>query len=115
MLAIVVVVLGLLCAGLFMNLAWYLHLSRMRELPWFGAVLASWSIAFVEYAIQVPTNRYGARSLPTATLKILAEAASLISFVLVAVLVLKEPLDRNYAVAGGLVLVAAWVAVARPL
>lgn len=115
MLSVVVVVVGLFAAGLFMNTAWYLHISRMRHLPWFSAAFVSWGIALAEYLIQVPTNRFGARALPTATLKILAEAASLLSFVAVSVLVLREPLDRNYAAAAGLVLVAAWIAVTRPL
>lgn len=115
MLHVAVVLVGLFVAGLFMNLAWYMHLSRLASRPWWFAVVASWGIAFLEYAIQVPTNRFGARGLATSTLKILAEAASLLSFVVVATVVLREPLDRNYAVASGLVLVAAWVAVARPL
>lgn len=112
---VVLVVLGLLAAGLFMNVAWYFHLGRMRHLPWWSAALASWGIALAEYLIQVPANRLGSRYLPTASLKILAEAASLLTFVAVSLFLLREPLDRNYAVASVLVLVAAWIAVARPL
>ena len=112
---VVLVVLGLLAAGLFMNVAWYFHLGRMRHLPWWNAALVSWGIALFEYLIQVPANRFGSRYLPTASLKILAEAASLLTFVAVSLFLLREPLDRNYAVASVLVLVAAWIAVARPL
>lgn len=115
MLPVVVVLGGLFAAGLFMNTAWYLHLARMRHLPWIAAAFASWGIALAEYLLQVPTNRYGARTLPTSTLKVLAEVASLLSFVVVSVVLLREPLDRNYALASVLVVLAAWLAVARPL
>ena len=114
MLTLAIVSLGLLLAGVFMNTAWYLHLSKLGDRPWLVAALASWGIAFFEYMIQVPTNRLGARSLSVPTLKIMAEAASLLSFVLVSVTLLGHPIDRNYAFAACLSVIAAWIAVARP-
>jgi uncharacterized protein (DUF486 family) len=107
--------LGLFAAGLFMNLAWYLHLGRMSSRPLWVAVLVSWGIALFEYALQVPTNRYGDRHLSLATLKIFAEIASLLSFAVVSVAVLGKPVDRNYALAGALVVLAGWIVVRRPL
>ena len=52
----------LILSNLFMTTAWYGHL-RFRSAPLLVAVLASWSIAFVEYVFQVPANRIGYRVL----------------------------------------------------
>ena len=38
--------------------AWYGHL-RFKEVPLFGVIVASWLIAFVEYCLAVPANRFG--------------------------------------------------------
>jgi uncharacterized protein (DUF486 family) len=52
-------VLLLVGSNLFMTYAWYGHLRTLRSAPWHVAVLASWGIAFFEYALQVPANRIG--------------------------------------------------------
>ena len=48
----------LVASNIFMTLAWYGHL-RFKETPLIGVILASWGIAFVEYCLAVPANRYG--------------------------------------------------------
>jgi uncharacterized protein (DUF486 family) len=54
----------LIFANVFMTLAWYGHL-KFKEFSWgqslnlFHMILISWGIAFFEYCIQVPANRFG--------------------------------------------------------
>ena len=45
-------------SNVFMTTAWYWHL-RFKEVPIFSVILISWALAFVEYCMAVPANRYG--------------------------------------------------------
>ena len=51
-------ILMLLASNVFMTMAWYGHL-RFKEVPLTGVILASWGIAFIEYCLAVPANRWG--------------------------------------------------------
>jgi len=92
-----------------MTIAWYGHL-RYGNLPLPTVVLASWGIAFLEYALQVPANRIGYRSLSAYQLKVLQEAISLTVFVGFAALWLGEGLQARYLVSFGLIVAAVVVA-----
>ena len=46
-------------SNLFMTYAWYGHLRDLKASPLWIAVLASWGVALLEYALQVPANRIG--------------------------------------------------------
>jgi len=48
----------LTCSNLFMTCAWYGHL-KFKGQPLGLVILVSWGIAFFEYALQVPANRWG--------------------------------------------------------
>jgi uncharacterized protein (DUF486 family) len=48
----------LIGSNVFMTTAWYGHL-RFKEVPLFGVIVASWLIAFIEYCLAVPANRFG--------------------------------------------------------
>ena len=48
----------LTCSNIFMTFAWYGHL-KFKDKPIAMVVLASWGIAFFEYILQVPANRWG--------------------------------------------------------
>ena len=65
-------ILLLIASNLFMTLAWYGHL-RFKETPLLWVILASWSIAFIEYCFAVPANRYGSAIYTTAQLKTMQE------------------------------------------
>jgi uncharacterized protein len=54
-------ILLLIGSNVFMTLAWYGHL-RFKEVPLAWVIVASWLIAFVEYCMAVPANRWAARS-----------------------------------------------------
>jgi hypothetical protein len=49
----------LLASNLFMTTAWYWRL-RFKEVPLWQVVLISWGLAFIEYCLAVPANRWGA-------------------------------------------------------
>ena len=88
----------LLLAGsnIFMTLAWYGHL-RFREFPLLAAVLASWAIAFFEYWMAVPANRWGSTVYTTAQLKTMQEVITLLVFAGFSMFYLKESLGWNHA------------------
>jgi uncharacterized protein (DUF486 family) len=97
-------ILLLIGSNLFMTFAWYGHL-RFKQVPLIGVILASWGIAFVEYCLAVPANRYGSAVYSTAELKTIQEVITLVVFAGFAVLYLREPLGWNHAV--GFALIAA--------
>jgi uncharacterized protein (DUF486 family) len=67
-------------SNIFMTLAWYGHLRYLEHRPWFLAVLVAWSVALLEYTLQVPANRIGSGRLSLPQLKILQEAITLVVF-----------------------------------
>jgi uncharacterized protein (DUF486 family) len=91
-------------SNLFMTFAWYGHL-RFKEVPLAGVIVASWLIAFVEYCLAVPANRWGSAVYTTAQLKTIQEVITLVVFAGFSVLYLKEPMTWNYAI--GFALIAA--------
>ena len=97
-------ILLLLGSNVFMTFAWYGHL-RFKEVPLHWVILVAWGIAFVEYCMAVPANRWGSAVYTTAQLKTIQEVITLLVFAGFSVFYLKEPMTWNYAV--GFVLVAA--------
>jgi uncharacterized protein (DUF486 family) len=97
-------VLLLIGSNIFMTLAWYGHL-RFKEVPLGYVIVASWGIAFVEYCLAVPANRWGSAIYTTAQLKTMQEVITLLVFAGFSLLYLKEPLGWNHAV--GFALIAA--------
>ena len=97
-------ILMLIGSNVFMTLAWYGHL-RFKAAPLMGVVLAAWGIAFVEYWLAVPANRWGSAVYTTAQLKTIQEVITLLVFAGFSIVYLKEPLTWNYAV--GFILIAA--------
>ena len=96
-------ILLLLGSNIFMTLAWYGHL-RFKESPLLGVIVASWGIAFIEYCLAVPANRWGSAVYTTAQLKTMQEVITLLVFVIFSVAYLKEPIAWNHAI--GFVLIA---------
>ena len=87
--------IGLLIASnFFMNIAWYGHL-KFKDSPLWQAILISWGIAFFEYTLQVPANRFGAETMTPSQLKVIQEALSMGTFLVVAAVMLKEPIRWN--------------------
>lgn len=93
-----------------MTFAWYGHLKN-TSIPLWKAVLISWGIAFFEYCLMVPANRYGySKGINAFQLKITQEVITLAVFVVFAVLFLKEPFHWKYMVSFAFVLGAVYFA-----
>ena len=76
-------------SNIFMTFAWYGHL-KFKNKPLFLVIMASWSIAFFEYVLQVPANRWGSSFYSATQLKIIQEIITLSVFVAFAMLYLGE-------------------------
>jgi len=79
----------LIASNAFMTVAWYGHL-KLRSVPLWQAILASWGIAFFEYCLMVPANRMGYGTFSAYQLKIIQEVITLSVFVAFALLYLDE-------------------------
>ncbi len=94
-------------SNLFMTLAWYGHL-KFKAAPLLLVIFVSWGIAFLEYCLAVPANRWGHSVYSAAELKTIQEVITLIVFAGFSVWVLKEPLGWNHAIGFGLIALGAW-------
>ncbi|MCC6762561.1 MAG: DMT family protein [Chitinophagaceae bacterium] len=90
-------ILLLLASNIFMTIAWYGHLKN-NNIPLWKAILVSWGIAFFEYCLMVPANRFGytLSGFSAFQLKIIQEVITLLVFTVFAVLVLKEKMEWRY-------------------
>ena len=91
-------ILLLTASNVFMTFAWYGNLKK-TEIPLWKAILISWGIAFFEYCLMVPANRFGYNNgISGFQLKITQEVITLVVFALFAVFYLKEPFHWKYLV-----------------
>jgi uncharacterized protein len=82
-------------SNIFMTFAWYGHL-KFKSSPLWMAILASWGIAFFEYMIMVPANRWGNAVYTATQLKIIQEIVTLTVFSGFLVTYLGEKLRWNH-------------------
>lgn len=78
-------------SNVFMTFAWYGHL-KFKDKPLLIVIVVSWAIAFVEYCLAVPANRYGSAVYSPAELKTMQEVITLLVFAVFAATYLGEPL-----------------------
>lgn len=98
----------LTCSNIFMTIAWYWHL-RHTNIPLWKVIGISWCIAFFEYCLTVPANRWGfTRGFDGFQLKITQEAISLTVFFFFAMIYLKEPFHWKYLVSFGFLIGAVY-------
>jgi uncharacterized protein (DUF486 family) len=100
-------ILLLIGSNLFMTLAWYGHL-RFKETPLIGVIVVAWLIAFIEYCLAVPANRYGSEIYTAAQLKTMQEVITLLVFAVFSILYLNQPITWNYAIGFALIGVGAF-------
>src|SRR5277367_659869 len=79
----------LVCSNIFMTTAWYGHL-KFKDRPLWVVILVSWGIAFFEYCLAVPANRWGSAVYSAAELKAIQEVVTLAVFVAFSVLYLGQ-------------------------
>ena len=101
-------ILLLTASNVFMTFAWYGHL-RFREVPLFPTILVSWGIAFFEYCLMVPANRYGYGQFTAVQLKTIQEVITLVVFVAFSTLYLRESVRWNHLLGFALIALAVWV------
>ena len=95
----------LVASNVFMTFAWYGHL-KFKSSPLWVVVLASWGIAFFEYCLMVPANRWGHGTYSATQLKIMQEVITLLVFCAFAVFYLGEKLKWNHLAAFACVIAA---------
>ena len=91
-------ILLLICSNLFMTVAWYGHLKH-KDKPLLFVILISWGIAFFEYVLMVPANRWGNSVYSATQLKIIQEVITLAVFSGFAILYLGEKIRWNHLAA----------------
>ncbi len=99
-------VLLLVASNVFMTVAWYGHL-RFKSAPLWMAVIISWGIAFFEYWLAVPANRYGHAVYSAAELKTIQEVVTFSVFAVFSVVWLKEALTLNHMIGFSLIALGA--------
>ena len=96
-------VVMLVCSNLFMTFAWYGHL-KFKDRPLWLVVVLSWGLAFFEYCLAVPANRWGSGVYSAAELKAIQEMVTLSVFVVFSATYLGQKLTLMQL--GGFVLIA---------
>jgi uncharacterized protein len=100
-------ILLLIGSNIFMTLAWYGHL-RFKQTSLILVIVVAWLIAFIEYCLAVPANRYGSAIYTPAQLKTMQEVITLLVFAGFSILYLNQPITWNYAIGFALIGVGAF-------
>ena len=96
----------LMVSNVFMTFAWYGHLKH-KSVPLWLVIVVSWGIAFFEYCLAVPANRWGSSVYSPVELKILQEIITLAVFSAFAIFYLGAHIRWNHIVAFALIVAAA--------
>ena len=103
-----------LASNVFMTVAWYGHLKYTTS-PLGVAIAASWGIAFFEYCLVVPANRWGSTGYTTAELKTMQEVITLFVFAVFSVLYLGEKVTINHGIGFALICAGAFFVFKAPI
>jgi hypothetical protein len=101
-------ILMLICSNVFMTFAWYGHL-RFKDRPLWVVIGVSWGIAFFEYCLAVPANRWGSAVYSAAELKSIQEVVTLSVFVVFSFLYLGQKLTLVQGVGFALLALGAFL------
>jgi hypothetical protein len=104
----------LIGSNVFMTTAWYWHL-RYKEVPLVTVILISWALAFIEYCLAVPANRYGSAVYSAAQLKTIQEVVTLAIFAVFSIVYLKQGITLNHVVGFALIASGAFFVFRAPL
>ena len=107
-------ILMLIGSNVFMTAAWYWHL-RYKEVPLLGVIALSWGLAFVEYCLAVPANRWGNAVYTAAQLKTIQEVVTLLVFAAFSVFYLQQAITWNYVIGFTFIAVGAFFVFRGPL
>ncbi|HXX26745.1 MAG TPA: DMT family protein [Pseudolabrys sp.] len=84
----------LIGSNVFMTTAWYWHL-RFKEVSLWQVILISWGLAFIEYCLAVPANRYGSAVYNPAQLKTILEVITFLVFAIFSFVYLRQPITLS--------------------
>jgi uncharacterized protein (DUF486 family) len=104
----------LIVSNVFMTFAWYGHL-KFTDRPLWLVVIASWSLAFVEYCFAVPANRIGYAAYSAAELKTIQEVITLLVFAAFSILYLRESITLNQVIGFAFIALGAFFVFEGPL
>lgn len=105
----------LLCvSNVFMTFAWYGHL-KFEHKPLWLVIAASWGIAFFEYCLAVPANRYGAHVYTVAELKTMQEVITLTVFAAFSIFYLGEKVTLDHVIGFALICAGAFFVFRGPI
>jgi uncharacterized protein (DUF486 family) len=107
-------ILLLIGSNAFMTTAWYWHL-RYKEVALWQVILISWGLAFFEYCLAVPANRYGSNVYSAAQLKTIQEVVTLTVFGVFSVVYLQQAITWNHVVGFALIAGGAFFVFRAPL
>ncbi len=107
-------ILLLIGSNAFMTTAWYWYL-RYKEVPLWQVILISWGLAFFEYCLSVPANRYGNAAYSAAQLKTIQEVITLSVFGVFSVVYLEQSITWNQVVGFALIAGGAFFVFRAPL
>jgi uncharacterized protein len=107
-------ILLLIGSNAFMTTAWYWHL-RYKEVPLWQVILISWGLAFIEYCLAVPANRYGSAVYSAAQLKTVQEVVTLTVFGVFSVVYLQQAITWNQVIGFALIACGAFFVFRAPL
>ena len=101
-------------SNVFMTTAWYWHL-RYKEVPLITVIFISWGLAFIEYCLAVPANRFGSAVYSAAQLKTMQEVITLLVFAVFSIVYLKQGITLNHIVGFALIAGGAFFVFRGPL
>jgi uncharacterized protein (DUF486 family) len=107
-------ILLLIGSNAFMTTAWYWHL-RYKEMPLLAVTLISWGLAFIEYTMAVPANRFGSAVYSAAQLKTIQEVITLAVFAVFSIVYLHQPITWNHVIGFALIVGGAFFVFRAPL
>src|ERR1700739_2055897 len=110
----VLTILLLIGSNTFMTAAWYWHL-RFREVPLWQVILISWGLAFFEYCLAVPANRYGSYVYSAAQLKKIKEVVTPLVFAVFPVVYLHQAITWNHVIGFALIAAGAFFVFRAPI
>lgn len=98
----------LLFSNVFMTFAWYGHL-KFTDRPLWLVILVSWGIAFFEYWLAVPANRWGIKYYSPAELKTIQEVITFSVFIVFSVFYLGQNITLQHVFGFALIVIGAAV------
>jgi uncharacterized protein len=107
-------ILLLIGSNVFMTAAWYWHL-RYKATPLFAVILISWALAFIEYCLAVPANRWGSAVYSPAQLKTIQEVVTLTVFAGFSVVYLDQAITWNHVIGFALIAAGAFFVFRAPI